>query len=252
MERRIDVSRDGTKIDHLIFDNGIPEVIKYLKNSKYSTSKSKSHSNSYEFTGTNTFKEAFEYLYTGLHDNIIDINKIKNTIQDTITTLTSQNKTRILYDVTGDYLDIGRFVCCDPECFGSIIDSIEPTETVIVRFNIAVSSGIDKTLIRNRGAMALAIIELLQNMGKYVELDIFDQTHIGQNPFEETINRNCFHFQISIKINVTNYYSYGLLTFILTHPSMLRRIIFAISEEAQKKSDLVNYGRPSKIGRAHV
>jgi len=80
------------------------------------------------------------------------------------------------WDVTGDYFDIGRVLEGEPDCWASDIElddqfsNDKKGKIVRVLVNVAVSAHYNADILLERGVYALAIVDLLERMGKSVEL----------------------------------------------------------------------------------
>ncbi|NDF77731.1 MAG: hypothetical protein EB133_12795 [Betaproteobacteria bacterium] len=82
----------------------------------------------------------------------------------------------IKFDTTGDWFDIGRVLEGEPDCWGSEIDlddefsNDKRGKIVRVAVNVGASCSYSSEQILQRGVYALAIVDLLERLGKSVEL----------------------------------------------------------------------------------
>lgn len=131
----------------------------------------------------------------------------------------------IRFDVTGDVLDIGRYVAGDPEDYMYFAPSEDMTRAPIakiVRFviNVAASGSTSTEAMIMRGVAAVAAITCLESMGLRCEVDLAHGT-----------GRAGYHVEEIIRIkDAGEALDLDRLTFLCAHPATLRRLIFATEE----------------------
>lgn len=146
------------------------------------------------------------------------------------------------FDVTGESVDVGRFLSGEPECMAAQI--ISPLAAVPVMLNISARCDADARLIFNRGIAVAAVIHALQGSGRSVSLTVCENVSRGDSQHETFITMQEFG----------EYINPGRLAFWAAHPGALRRCIFRYNE--QQSDDVRNrlsfyegggYGRPGDV-----
>ena len=134
----------------------------------------------------------------------------------------------IMYAVSGNYVDIGRYLEGDPECFGYLEDTenlINAPMGKIVRIgvNVAVSAAVDKFTIERRGAAILAVTKLLELVGRSVTVDtIWASSDSGGGKTTNVVKTH-------VKKSGENL-SPESLAFAIAHPAYLRMFQFRFQE----------------------
>jgi len=157
------------------------------------------------------------------------------------TTESDSLESTIEFDVTGQYLDIGRVLTGEPECWGSLEAAPVRQEVVRVVLNMACSYGVHARALAIRGAAVAALIDRLQR--EYiVELELVSvvskSTGMG------------FSHLVKIAVDLDNEYGMQQLEFALLHAGFYRRLVFALREYVEGKDDLGNYGTPGDLKAA--
>lgn len=153
--------------------------------------------------------------------------KIKSQVSD-------HDTFQIEYNVTGQYLDIGRFVTGDPEAFGSMISEPAPQQSINITVNIAMSGTTTQEAILNRGAAIMALIDLLSKK-YFVNIRVIKANASVYRDHGMTTELN---------LSTNNSYSRDLLAFLISDPAFTRRLCFAIMETNFKVHQHATYGRP--------
>lgn len=189
------------------------------------------------------YKEANEKFYVGWPEGSKEIDiRIKK--------LEGYNyyapQTTVNYDVTGDYIDIGRYMEGVPETFGFFdIEDIK-RDKIDVMVNIGALGGVDKDTIYNRGVAVLAVIDRLQSMFHEVNLKIVRYTDISREHL--TYNDKSYGIlKTSVDVDLKNTYSRDLLVYMLCSASYLRMICFRIMEIVFNCSHAGGYGCTADI-----
>jgi len=221
------------KVDREITFNSVAELYNYIKDTP-----SSNHSASYECTPefcSFTFEEALSMLTGGWKDGVRDVSiradKLKHGMQ-----ISDEG---IDYSLSGDYVDIGRYINGNPECFGVFVDEEIPKRNVNIVVNVSYSWTISQERIYNRGAVITALIdELIQT--HFVNLTFVDLSK-NMPDAGKTL-------RINLNVDTQNDYSHDLVAFLCANSAYVRRILFAVDERLYKKKDLSNwaYGTPFK------
>lgn len=128
----------------------------------------------------------------------------------------------VTYDVAGAFPDIPRAVAGDPACFADrgADDCARPVITVMV--NIVSSAGVSVDVIRNRGLAILTAIDNAEARGIRVEIIGAYAAHSLGRGATDLITWPLKSADSPVDLD--------RLTFALAHPSMGRRLLFAVRE----------------------
>ncbi len=146
------------------------------------------------------------------------------------------------YDVSGESVDVGRYLSGEPECM--LAQSISPLSSVSVFINISAKSNADAEQLFNRGIAVAAVIHALQSSGRGVALVVCESVSCGESIHETFIQMQDFG----------EYINPGRLAFWAAHPAALRRCIFRYNEQQDPEirdrlgfKDGWGYGSPRDI-----
>lgn len=167
-----------------------------------------------EVTGTKNFEQAYKYLTDGWHYGL-------NTILKQVEPITmAVKKKQVSFDVIGKELDMGRYIEGIPECY---INRKSRHEDVIVSMliNVGAVKSINQQQMLNGCLLISAIADALDSAGL--------QTHII--PYVYSVAKNGKHLLMTFDLKKPDQRLSLLdMSFVLGHPSFLRRIVWAIRE----------------------
>ena len=132
------------------------------------------------------------------------------------------------YDVTGAYVDVDRYLMGEPECMATFYEKVAISRFgTIVRLvvPIAASSGISPDQIKRRGGALMALVDGLEVAGHSCEIIVSEK--ISGSCRSDIIKGR--EVVIPVK-RVGELMDISLLCYVLMHPSVLRRLIFAEQE----------------------
>jgi hypothetical protein len=152
------------------------------------------------------------------------------------------------YDYGGDSVDIDRFLMGDPECMleYDVVPSGRMGRVVKVLVNGAASCNVSAKEIQQRGALAVALVDVLNKLGVGVEVWLESATEYDNKYHSQLIKLH----SSEERLDVNN------LMFAMAHPSMLRRVGFSILEKTGWAPAKVcaqvgaGYGRPHDMTQA--
>ena len=152
------------------------------------------------------------------------------------------------YDYGGDSVDIDRFLMGDPECMleYDVVPAGRMGRVVKVLVNGAASCAVSAEAIQQRGALAVALVDVLNKLGVGVEVWLESATEYESKKHSQLIKLH----SSEERLDVNN------LMFAMAHPSMLRRVGFSILEktgwEPARRCAKVGagYGRPHDLTQA--
>ena len=123
------------------------------------------------------------------------------------------------FDVTGEAVDVGRYLGGEPECM--FTQTITPMSAVSVMMNISARANAHAEYIFNRGIAVAAIIHALQGAGRGVALSVCESVRQDGGSHETFITLQEFG----------EYINPARLAFWAAHPAALRRCIFRYNEQ---------------------
>ena len=171
------------------------------------------------FSQSDSLEEAIEICRYGYRENLQTFLSLKREIVAQLPTVV--NLLGTVPSVYGDYVNIPAFLSGDPEC----MEEVEPEaefKRIKVYFNCSYSGSTGAAKIFNRGILVIALMEALQNLGYFVDLEFFEMSSVNDEVFYSSVNlkRN------GNSIDVPSAYA------MLVHPCYLRRILFRAMEVA--------------------
>lgn len=129
------------------------------------------------------------------------------------------------YDRTGDSVDMGRYMQGDPECMIDYeeVSAARMGRVVRILINGSFSCGVRAETIRQRGAMVVALCEVMSKIGVGLEVWLENSTASHDKVHSTLIKLH----DSKERIDIDN------LMFAIAHPSMLRRIGFSVMEQSK-------------------
>jgi hypothetical protein len=164
------------------------------------------------------FKEARELAIAGWQEKARELWQLVRALAPAV-----EYGLKSAYDVTGECVDVGRFLNGEPEC---MLSHQVPVKNVIkVAVNISARCNAPANLLFNRGAALAAIVQALQSAGQSVSLSVVEvvSSEFASGSMHETI--------VEIE-RFGDYINPGRLAFWLAHPAALRRCIFRLNEQS--------------------
>ena len=204
------------------FDS-ITEFLDYLDNTRINThiwrnKKLKSEAdNNYDFYKTHSLEEAKELCRYGDYKKFDKLVELKSTLEKYIKMSNKKSKQYNYY--VGYAPDVKAYLEGNPL---SMLDRQNPKRKHIdIYYNSAILSDVSAEQIFNRGAITLCIIEILENMGFSVGLNIFTMSWENNQIHYAKFNLKKENERLNIQ----------KLFFPMCNPSFLRRLVFRLREE---------------------
>ncbi len=204
------------------------------------------------FTETASMDEALELARGGWDEGTKMIEEMSLALTDQI--IKTVDVPEIRFDVTGDELDIGRFVEGEPEDFMTLVPVEIDQEPKILHITayIGASGGTSKETMIRRGAAVVALIDALEKFGKRCEVDLCgvaeEFSRGGNNHLDTIVRVKEAHEAVNL----------ATLAFALAHPSSYRRLMFSAWEhlDAHDRNALgikngSGYGMPTETSLEH-
>ena len=181
--------------------------------------KKHSRTNTLDFAGTSNWEEAHKLITEGWRDGMDQISKMSENIGTVVGMYIKKLETE--YEVSGEFVDVGRFCAGEPECMVSFREDLirgPGSRIVKISVNIGMSSEVDKKYAFHRGAAVVALCDALEQAGMVAEVwaveavnGHLDQKSILSVPIKKAGER--------IELD--------RMAYVFAHASMLRRHIFA-------------------------
>lgn len=201
------------------FDS-ISEFIDYLDNTPVSPAwngrELASEKNNYYFCKTHSLQEAKDLCKYGLHEKFDLLLKLKMTLEKYIKV--SKEENRQYNDYVGYVPDVKAYLEGNP--LSMFNKQNKKRKHIDIYYNSAVLGNVSTSQIFNRGAITLCLVEILENMGFSVGLNIFTMSYFG-----DQVHYAKFHLKrADERLNIQKLY------FPLCNPSFLRRLVFRLRE----------------------
>lgn len=210
--------KDGFKIMEYDFDS-ITEFIDYIETQPTNSSvftECHSKSGDYEFCKTHSLEEAENFCKYGYHEEFDKILSLKHKLEKYIKM--SKSKTRQYNYYVGYAPDVKAYLEGNP--LSMLNREIPKRKHIDIYYNSAILGDVSNEQIFNRGAVTLCLVEILENMGFSVGLNIFTMSSFG-----DQVHYAKFKLKRSgERLNVQK------LFFPLCNPSFLRRLVFRLRE----------------------
>jgi hypothetical protein len=176
--------------------------------------------------GTNTFEQAVEIARKGWPEGAAKALELRAAVESSVRDLINARSTSYTFDVAGEFVDVGRFLSGEPECFGSESQECGNQNRPVVKIvaNLAASGAVSPQSLFVRGAAIVAAIDVLEALGRRVEVWIAHGStkRRGADPVHES---HVLAKQADQPLDIDR------LSFAIAHPACLRRLCFSIMEQ---------------------
>jgi hypothetical protein len=135
----------------------------------------------------------------------------------------------------GEFFDMGAVMSGEPECW-MVCDQDPKRQVWKITANIGMSAVIPAASATHRGAAIMALVEALQDQGHIVELEAVDGARNWSERYKKPLH-------ITIPLGITPL-DLGTAAFVLAHPSMSRRVVYALTEYSDTQEGNSHYGAP--------
>jgi hypothetical protein len=122
--------------------------------------------------GTKNLSTAVKLAQTGWADGRNRIMALRAEMEWLVEKNATARTKAVQFETVGEYVDIGRFIDGEPECFGTYVEAQEGQSARVHRViaNISVSCNVSQETIFARGAAMYAAVDILESLGHRVEL----------------------------------------------------------------------------------
>lgn len=179
-----------------------------------------------EFNAFGSYDEAMQ-TFRHKPEEVVKFDATEMSIKDV-----AESGTEVDYDLTGDYIDMGRYMEGIPETFGTMHTGNARNRRANIIINLTHSAGVSHHDIKHRGERVLRLIDALEAGGVRCMLTGIESSE-------------CNHTEVIIKQHDEPLTISDLA--VVTHPEFLRRAIFRIIENSKTWS--WGYGSPFLFGK---
>jgi hypothetical protein len=201
-----------------------------------------------DWSGGLTWEHAKQMARSGWQEGMQEIDKYRAKIVPIITEKVLRPKQ--IYSVAGYNVDVGSFMANEPECFISreYEERNYPGQIYKIVVSISVSASIEPETIIQRGAMICALIDAIEFAGHRAEVICNFAVSAGNSEIDKQgKNKELGWFEVSVTVKKTSQpLEMSDLAFCLSHPAMLRRIMFSAAELEGWSDFIFNYGFPAE------
>lgn len=214
---------DATDSVHDLHFYEYSELIEYCKLNKGVSSCGQRHSETFGgdyFYGTNDYEIALDFAENGQFDEI-------KAMKDAIDSVRVQAKAITfspIYEVSGESVDVGRFLTGEPECMQEweMVES-KGNKVVDLYFHFGGTASVTVEEKRNYGACILSIVDFLESSNCRVNLFLYCSNTFsghGRKVITDVIKMKKANEALNIPI----------LSFAMTNAAMFRRLLFKVFE----------------------
>lgn len=179
------------------------------------------------FNAFDTYDEAMD-TFRNKPEKVVKFDPSELRIKDE-----SEAGSSVEYDVTGDFIDMGRYMEGIPESVGTMHNGNARNRRVNITINLNQWAGINHVAITHRGERILRLIDALEAGGIRCQLTGIESSE-------------CNHVEVKIKHHDEPLTISDLA--VITHPEFLRRTLFRIIEHS--KTFQYNYGSARTFGES--
>lgn len=178
-----------------------------------------------KWAGTDTFEQAVELATKGWAEGAERALGMRASIDSAVREIVAARQSQYAWDVTGDVVDVGKYLGGEPECFLTTVDDGESSTGKVVRLvaNLAASGAVSTDSLFARGAVILAAVDIMESLGRRVELWI---AHGSRGSGSVGV------FQQFVQIKPAHQpLDPDRVAYCLCHASCLRRLAFSVMEQ---------------------
>ena len=221
----INYLRKGT----LVFNaDSVQSIFKAIKELKWEPEREKSSNTN---RGSNTDFYTFENLEEAIHTYTKNPQSVREFKEEALRLTAEENVGKeIKYDVVGDYIDIGRFLDGEPECFGVAHQGNPSGLYTTLIMNLSAVSHVSAAAMNHKQARILRLVDWMESQGIRCQIRGF-------------LSSQCSHVDIRVK-DFEDAVDMNTLA-VVSHGDFLRRVNFLIDEQSDTWE--YGYGSPRKF-----
>lgn len=179
-----------------------------------------------DFAGTDTFDEAASLAIKGWPDGAKRLASLRGSLDRIVEKSVAVKSKALHWDVTGDFLDVGRLLTGEPESFGEYRDESQShcqTRVIKLVANVSAMATVSTSQIFSAGAAIFAAVDILESLGHRVEL------WLGSG---SVCNRTSNKLQVLVLVKeACQPFDQDRFAFFLCNNASLRRLFFSVEED---------------------
>lgn len=174
------------------------------------------------FFWTETYEEAQSLSVSGWADGTARVAAHRDRFTAFLTAAKAIKAKSFGWDVEGQFVDVGRFLSGEPECFGTEFDYGESIAGRVcsIRLNACVSGAVSADTICARGVTVLVAVDLLEACGIRCEVTVSAATETSALQLDSNV----------VVKKASDPVDLDKLAFCVAHPSFFRRFGFRFCE----------------------
>jgi hypothetical protein len=178
------------------------------------------------FSGTETFDEAIDLSKNGWPEGVERLSRLRASLDKIVEKTLAVRSKALRWDLTGDFLDVGRHLSGEPESFGEYRDESEShcqTRVIKLVANVSAIGSVSTESIFSAGAAIFAAVDILESLGHRVEL------WLGSGSSHNSTDKR---LQVFVLIKQASQpFDADRLAFFLCSNASLRRLFFSVEED---------------------
>jgi len=179
-----------------------------------------------DFSGTETFDEALTLATRGWPEGSRRLSQLRASLDRIVEKAVTAKSKSLHWDLTGDFLDVGRYMTGEPEAWGEYRDESEShcqTRVIKLIANVSAMATVESSSIFSAGAAIFAAVDLLETLGHRVEL------WLGSG---STCNQTSKRLQVLVKVKDAGQpFDQDRFAFFLCNNASLRRLFFSVEQD---------------------
>lgn len=179
-----------------------------------------------DFAGTTTFDEAASLAVKGWPQGAKRLAALRGSLDRIVEKSIAVKSKALHWDITGDFLDVGRHLTGEPDSFGEYRDESQShcqTRVIKLVANVSAMASVSTSQIFSAGAAIFAAVDILESLGHRVEL------WLGSG---SVCNRTSNRLQVLVKVKEASQpFDQDRFAFYLCNNASLRRLFFSIEED---------------------
>ena len=174
------------------------------------------------FFWTSTYEEAEALYAKGWPEGVERVAKRREGLSAFLDAAKAAKASEFAWEVVGDFVDTGRYLSGEPECFGSTWDAGEQQSARVasIRLNTCVSASVDAKVIAARGVAVLVAVDLLESCGIRCEVIVSQ----GTKTHDLLLDSNIVVKRPNEVVDPDRF------AFVVAHPAFFRRFGFRFME----------------------
>lgn len=180
---------------------------------------------------TNSLDHAVSLVETGWADGAAKVAHWRDRLSCFLDAAKTAKSRTFAWDVVGDFVDVGRYLTGEPECFGAEQETGEQLsgKVVTIRINACVSGALQPEAIIARGVSVLVAVDLLESLGRRCEVIVSQATSTVRHGGAGSTANLRLDCNVTVK-KAGQPLDIDRLAYAVAHPGWFRRLGFKFME----------------------